>query len=207
MKLKGLAPWLVLAMAGCAGGEPPITGGSFAVDAVPLPTIDQEAWELAPAGCEGSLSQEIEFGIAEGAPELVVGLTGGLVVCVDSFSAVESELTLVGPEGVDALWLGYMAALQEVESFAEGCIHPTRQQNGLDGHVGPAAYEPQPQPSLEGLQAPDGIVIGAEPQPQPSEGNGTRTGAGEIDMGEGAVDAPHEQDTETVGGPVRPDAV
>ena len=142
-------------------------------DVAPLATIDVERWESAFAGCEGLLSNVQEYGIAEGQPELVVGMDLDRdIVCVDSYASIESELAMRSSDDVDALWLGYVAALQLLE--AHSGMEPEPQTN--------SGAEPEPQtnddgstrspdtPSNGGLVAPliDLRVVSGDPDPQPN---------------------------------------
>lgn len=209
MKLQRLAPWLVLAVVGCAGTDADVsTSGSFALDAVPLPTVPQELWQPARAGCEAALAPATGFGIADGAPDLVVALGESGVVCVDTYSAVESELTLVDPEAIDALWLGYMASLQEAEPFDDGRRHVVRSAEPsptarIPDYASPVQAEPQPQPSRPALPGIDQAPASAEPQPQPSDPTPEATAEGEGDAQPG-IDMSTDLDCDPPTEPVTP---
>ena len=157
MNWKGRASqWVMLAatlvngavLTGCAGGESTVTG-SFVTDAAPLPTIGRDIWELAPAGCEDALSSDVDFGIADAAPELVVVLGADGVLCVDTYSSLEDDLATIDPERMDALWLGYVAALQEVEAFSDPSHRNAQGSSRIDTEYDPREAQPQPQPSRE----------------------------------------------------------
>ncbi len=202
MKWKRRASqWAMLAavLAGCAGGSEPVTTGSFVTDAAPLPTIDRNIWELAPAGCEDVLGADVEFGIADSAPELVVVLAGEGVVCVDTYSSLEADLVTIDPDRMDALWLGYVAALQEVEAFSDrgqrSHEHGNHERNpALDTEYDPREGQPQPQPSMESPVSLDEASV--QPQPQPSDpappggGTGSEGSSEGMNMHEAGMDCP-----------------
>ena len=159
---------MLAAIAGCAGGDGPVTTGSFVTDAAPLPTIERDIWELAPAGCEDVLNADVEFGIADAAPELVVVLGNEGVLCVDTYSSLEADLVTIDPERMDALWLGYVAALQEVEAFSDPSTRSSHEQHtALDTEYDPREAQPQPQPSMGSPVSIEEASV--QPQPQPSE--------------------------------------
>lgn len=110
---------LVGGLIGCAGDLDPVDGEQNEIlaraDATPLPSVDSERWRGAVAGCEGRIADGDSFGIAAGQPELVVAMHKGSVHCVDSYSAIESELADQSKSRADRLWLGYVAALQEID--------------------------------------------------------------------------------------------
>ncbi len=208
MNLHRLTPWLLLAALGCAGTETDVSSsGSFALDAAPLPSIPAELWQPARAGCEGALEAATSFGIADRAPDLVVALGAEGVVCVDTYSAVESELTVVDPDAIDSLWLGYMASLQEVDPADDGrrtvqfaeAPHPR-----IYELTAPAQAEPQPQPSHP-TPPIDQAPAEAEPQPQPSD-PGPDTADAQRDTGakEPGLDMSDELDCEPPSDPVTP---
>lgn len=162
---------------GCAGGSEAdaISAAStaFVGRATPLERIEAPVWSIAPAGCEGRLSGgDLRWGVAVEAPELVVAFLEGAAVCVDTYSAVESELAAIDSADLDGLWAGYVAALQELEpNLAEATPQ-------LD-HLEPYQAEPHPQPSLEASPIVNPMVdvkvevrlegVRAEPHPQPSD--------------------------------------
>lgn len=172
---------LLAALTACAGSETQSVGSSFENDAAPLPTIERAAWEDAPAGCEGQLDfgLEVSFGIAEGAPELVVALRevseGSRVVCVDSYASIESELELVDPPRLDGLWLGYVSALQEAEPFSADYAHNEAEPDSspapdLGAIVRTAEGDPHPEPSNIGDELPIDLDIAmGDPHPEPSD--------------------------------------
>ncbi len=209
MKLHRLAPWLVLAIVGCTGTDADVsTSGSFALDAVPLPTIHADLWQPARAGCEAALAPSISFGIAEGAPDLVVAIGPDGVVCVDTYSAVESELAVVDPDAIDALWLGYMASLQEAEPFDDGrrpiarsADHPAPR---LYDYTAPVRAEPQPRPSHPVLTGIDPAPAEAEPQPRPSDPTPEATGSRNTDATEHGIDMSDDLDRDPPTEPVSP---
>ncbi len=145
---------LALALIGCAGPTGPITGESL-TEADALPVIAEVDWARITEGCEGMLYGDVSFGIAQNAPELVAAAREGDWLCIDSFSAVESELEDIGSDLGDTLWLGYIATLQETEALSYD-------QNSYTVPAPPimadfsdkVAGDPQPQPSLEGVPVP-----------------------------------------------------
>lgn len=197
----GLQSWSIafiaaLALGGCAGDDELIgaTTASATTGASPLVEIEREVWTAAPAGCEGMLDGlEWDFGVAAGAPELVVVLDpyGGAAVCTDTYSAVDAELHATGSEEVDGLWLSYVNTLQELEVYS-GMTHSSATAHDgsiVDGANDPAMGEPNPQPNRPGAELADLDVAENEPNPQPnmpstgggndgsssSEGNGSAT--------------------------------
>ena len=177
---------LAAIISGCAGGSDPVTSGSFVTDAAPLPTIERDIWELAPAGCEDVLSDiDVEFGIADAAPELVVVMGADGVLCVDSYSSLEADLVAIDPERMDALWLGYVAALQEVEAFSDPSQRSSRDHehtNTIESEYDPREAQPQPQPSMGSPVSIEEAQV--QPQPQPSD-----TGSGGPSTGNEGSDA------------------
>ncbi len=131
------------AVTGCAG-DPVMDAGTSLRRAQPLPTVARAEWEDALSGCTGELTANAEFGIADGAPDLVVVFDeSGSPVCVDTFSAVEAELSDRDAEASEALWLDYIAAL-EVEPLTTNESTPFR---ALIRPGTSVAGDPNPQPS------------------------------------------------------------
>ncbi len=163
----------MLAATACAGSETQTVSGSFENDAAPLPTIERDVWQTALAGCEAQLEGiELQFGIAAGAPELVVAFGEDSVLCVDSYAAVESELDLVDPRRIDSLWLGYVSALQEAEPFSGDYAH-SEESDALPAEIAErvraAQADPHPEPNLVGEGLPDLGVVMADPHPVPND--------------------------------------
>ncbi|MEZ4248994.1 MAG: hypothetical protein R3B99_12210 [Polyangiales bacterium] len=169
--------FLALAIAaGCAGGETDAVSAAstaFVGQAEPLVRVEATVWNLAPAGCEGRLGDAgLRWGVAIEAPELVVAFRDGIAICVDSYSAVESELGTIDSPDLDGLWAGYVATLQELEPNV-GEVAPN-----FGDHLEPLQAEPHPQPSLEAAPIAPRVDLGldidldiarAEPHPQPSD--------------------------------------
>ncbi len=104
----------VLGLAAC--GDASDTGRGISddsVDVTSLPLVDVADWGPAEHRCEGLLSGAVEYGVAEGQPDLLVAIGPRGVLCVDTFLVFENEL---GPDSADMhrIWLRYMAALQEL---------------------------------------------------------------------------------------------
>ena len=169
--------------AGCAGGESDAVSAAstaYVGHAEPLVRVEHRLWNAAPAGCEGHLGMPgLRWGVASGAPELVVALFEGVAICVDTYSAVESELAAIDSPDLDGLWAGYVATLQELEP------HVTLSEPAVPEFAHREVHaEPHPQPSIdaEPVAVPDldlGLMLGtgvedrlgavsAEPHPQPS---------------------------------------
>lgn len=195
-----LVAMLAAIVSGCAGGDGPVTTGSFVTDAAPLPTIERDIWELAPAGCEDVLDTDVDFGIADAAPELVVVLGGDGVICVDTYSSLEADLVAIDPERMDALWLGYVAALQEVEAFSDPS-HRSSNANDLDTEYDPHEAQPQPQPNR--IASPITLEqASVQPQPQPNDPGTAGPGTGGNDASNNSgMDMP---DMDTPEGPNPP---
>jgi hypothetical protein len=164
--------------AGCAGGETDAVSAAssaYVGHAEPLLRVEHRLWNNAPAGCEGRLGgTDLRWGVASGAPELVVALIDGTPICVDTYSAIESELAAIDSPALDGLWAGYVTTLQELEPNVtfQGTATPEV------AHREVYEAEPHPQPSLEadpiGIPGLDlGLdhrldAVSAEPHPQPS---------------------------------------
>ncbi|MEM9865079.1 MAG: hypothetical protein AAF938_25980 [Myxococcota bacterium] len=175
-----LVAGLALSLVGCAGDGFEASASALEYrsyadlgDAAALELIDTDVWQAAPAGCEGLLSSVSTYGIASGEPELIVGLRGASVICVDTYASVERELDETAPMDVDGLWLGYIAALQNLEGSteedsemeAEGSTAPMLDVDlGFDISI--SLGDPSPQPSIIGVER----VLG-DPSPQPSDGD------------------------------------
>ena len=185
-----LGPLCISAFAflvGCAGDEV-----GFSVDALgqdsynlllgdvaPLETIEVERWAEAFAGCEGLLDTVQEYGVAEGQPELIVGLdVASQIVCVDTYASVENELGMRSSDDVDALWLGYVATLQTLEADHTGMEPEPQTNSGADAPPNDGE-EPEPQTNDEEeencvdeapLVAPliDLGIVSGDPDPQPN---------------------------------------
>ncbi|MEO0323719.1 MAG: hypothetical protein AAF447_12235 [Myxococcota bacterium] len=102
--------------------------------------------------------------------------------CVDTYGALEQELIDLDAPVVDGLWLGYVSALQEVDTAPsdEGAGDGVRVQTGLQTAMG----DPHPQPSRP---TDDSSASDGDPHPQPSRPTGTE-GGGEASDGD-----PHPQ--------------
>ena len=154
---------LTLAAFGCAGESPATAGQSETLDvanAEVLPTIQHDTWASAPAGCEGRINEVGDFGVAEGEPELVVALdVNGTILCVDTYPALESELTDSSlSDEADRLWLGYLATLQNPE---------LREAKG--GQTMDTGWDPTPQPNLVAHQG--GVNVMDDPGPPTNDGS------------------------------------
>lgn len=193
----GLAAVVALLASGCAGGDAEaysasLQAGTYAGEAAPLPTIARVRWEAAQPGCEGRLLDVQSFGVAEGQPELIVALSSGELACVDTYSAVESELVELGSGRVDGLWLGYVATLQDMEVLdapdVPGQTRSTRlspqsaQQAGSPPQATPQAGavianrrgqvegDPDPAPNITGLAGRSFLdLVAGDPDPAPNE--------------------------------------
>lgn len=210
VRAAGLRSWALgliaaLAVGGCAGDDELIgaTTAGASTGASPLVEIEREVWTTAPAGCEGMLDGlEWEFGVAAGAPELVVVLDpyGGAVVCADTYSAVDAELRATGSKEVDSLWLSYVNTLQELEVYS-GMTHssPTNQDGSrLEGTNDPVMGEPNPQPNRPGSPIPPQDLVENEPNPQPNMPEGSDGGSGESSSNGGgsATSSPFQPNTQ-----------
>ncbi|MCU0675299.1 MAG: hypothetical protein MUE69_21210 [Myxococcota bacterium] len=176
--------------AGCAGEESDAVSAAssaYVGHAEPLLRVEPRLWNNAPAGCEGRLgAAELRWGVASGAPELVVAMLNGIPLCVDTYSAVESELAAIDSPALDGLWAGYVTTLQELEP--QGTAFPDnaapeveyRAVAAGDPHPNPSdprAGEPVGLPSLGlGLEPRLGGVL-VEPTPQPSAPDPTTSSA------------------------------
>jgi len=152
----------LLGAAGCATDGPGTAGRAETLDvagAEALPSVARHDWSAAPAGCEGRLADAVSFGVAEGEPELVVALDENhSALCVDTYPALESELTEAGlMDEADRLWLGYLATLQNPELGDAGAMRD------IDGR------HPTPQPNLVADQ--DGVNVMVDPSPQTNDGD------------------------------------
>ena len=190
---RGSVGWGALlcavALVGCTGDDELVGAtASSAMGATPLPEVERAIWENTPAGCEGQLDDlEWDFGVAAGAPELVVVVDPfGAPVCADTYSAVDAELRAIGSGAVDHLWQSYVTTLQELEVYS-GLNHSTGATTTLDGSLiegahDPAMGEPNPQPSRGALDRLEQVQT--DPNPQPSmptgsagSGNSSASGA------------------------------
>ncbi len=200
VRTAGLRRWTLvlmaaLALGGCAGDDELIgaTTAGATTGASPLVEIERDVWTSAPAGCEGMLDGlEWDFGVAAGAPELVVVLDpyGGAAVCTDTYSAVDAELRATGSHEVDSLWLSYVNTLQEMEVYS-GMTHSsqTTHQDGsvVNGANDPLMGEPNPQPSRPGTSVPQIEIAENEPNPQPSMPSGDEGSESSASSGGGSA--------------------
>lgn len=174
-KTLTLAAVGLFVLAGCAGhAGDPVAGVRQSEtldvsDVNPLPSVPRDIWADAPAGCEGQLTADTDFGVATGEPELVVAMDGAFTICIDTYPAVEAELGVIGEDhGIDRLWLGYLSALQELEPFQHMAEDraptpaPRAQIIEQDLRV---LGDPNPQPNRPGTAA---IPEGVDPTPQPN---------------------------------------
>ena len=108
--LSALAALLIVA---CGDASEPGDTASAEMDVNPLPLVAQSDWQPAQDTCEGMMSGAVEYGVAEGEPDLLVAIVPRGVVCVDTFLVFENELGANSLE-MDRIWLRYMATLQEL---------------------------------------------------------------------------------------------
>lgn len=215
----GAALVAALALVGCAGDDELIgaTTASATTGASPLIEIGRDVWTAAPAGCEGMLNElEWDFGVAAGAPELIVVLDpyGGAAVCTDTYSAIDEELRSTGSAEVDDLWVSYVNTLQELEVYS-GMTHSStathRDGSIIEGATDPVLGEPNPQPNRPGSGIPDLELAENEPNPQPnmpSGGPGDGSGGASASDGGGSASSASlrpnsEEPTEAVAPTVR----
>lgn len=192
MRCVSTIGWVCVLAVGCAAGESStisegVISTSTAID--PLAIEGGGAWQDAAPGCEGRLddiafdAQIADFSIPAQELSLVVVRTAtGEFRCVDTYGALEQELIDLDAPVVDGLWLGYVSALQEVDTAPseEGAADGVRVQTGLQTAMG----DPHPQPSRP---ADDSSASDGDPHPQPSRPTGTE-GGGEASDGD-----PHPQ--------------
>lgn len=102
-----------LALVACGDASEPGDTAAAEMDVNPLPLVAQSDWQPAQDTCEGMMSGAVEYGVAEGEPDLLVAIGPRGVVCVDTFLVFENEL---GPDSLvmHRIWLRYMATLQEL---------------------------------------------------------------------------------------------
>jgi len=218
-RTAGMHHWTLVLMAaltlgGCAGDDEFIgaTTAGATTGASPLQEVARDLWTSAPAGCEGMLDDlEWSFGVAEGAPELVVVLDpyGGAAICTDTYSAIDAELRATGSDEVDSLWLSYVNTLQEMEVYSG--MTRSSQATDQDGSVvtganDPAMGEPNPQPSRPGPSLSDIETADDEPNPQPSmpEEDGPSDGAASNESSSDSSVAPLRPNTEATTETVAP---
>lgn len=156
--------WIVLALAGgmvgCAGEA--VGGASDELlldDGGSLDSIDDGTWRDALAGCEGLLDGGEHFAIASAEAELVAAVAAdGRVVCVDTVTAVEEELTDTGhPEEADDLVDAFYATLAAIRATEVG---PTR--FGDPNRPG----DPDPEPNIDENR----FRLAGDPDPEPNSG-------------------------------------
>lgn len=173
----------LLTAVGCAGsGEDygSTAASSYAPsygESATLPTIERARWEIAAPGCEGLLPDVASFGIAESQPELIVALDmTGEMLCVDTYSAVESELVEIGSGRADSLWLGYVATLQDMETLAaasdaEYTVEEEDAGADIANRLEQVYGDPNPEPNrpiVRGVSINLDIVSG-DPNPEPND--------------------------------------
>lgn len=151
-------------LTGCAGDA--MTSGSAPLLAAeePLSSVARRMWESAPAGCEGLVDASREFALADGEPSLVAVLENGDIVCVDAYAAIDEELRAHGM-AADRLWLGYVAALQEIDSTE--IILPLAETSAEIDIETTAMGDPHPQPG----DPIDGVDDDAQGDPHPQPGD------------------------------------
>src|SRR5262245_34320992 len=66
-------------------------------DTVPLEEVANDEWRGAPPSCDGLLSPDVDFLLASAEEELVAAVNeNGEIVCVDTVSSVQDELSEQG---------------------------------------------------------------------------------------------------------------
>jgi hypothetical protein len=158
---------LCMSLSACALG-PTAPGDEIAGTASELiaetgVALPRATWLLADAGCEGRLdtSEVLDVMLAEGEPDLRVVVRDGLVVCVDSASAIADEVALLANEGGGP-----------AEHL--GARHRPTAQAALASRTGIAGADPSPQPSTPQTTATATTTAatrptGGDPSPQPSD--------------------------------------
>lgn len=157
LKGRGSAALVALALtvAGCAG-DPAVTGhGSplLGPDFPPLPEAARGVLDMPSPDCAGRLGANatgLRFEVASLQAGLIAVVDGGgHVVCVDTVSAVQSDLNASGRTAeATAVVDGFLAAVHESDARA------TRVS-------GRALPDPEPQPNTQPSRLPD-------PEPQPN---------------------------------------
>lgn len=110
---RALTALSALLLVACGDASEPGDTAAAEMDVNPLPLVAQSDWQPAQDTCEGMMSGAVEYGVAEGEPDLLVAIGPRGVVCVDTFLVFENEL---GPDSLvmHRIWLRYMATLQEL---------------------------------------------------------------------------------------------
>jgi hypothetical protein len=153
----------LLALAGCSSGPTDGRNASPLVDAPPLPTLADVAWDGAIEGCEGHLDGSESFGITQ-RDALVVARRGQTPICVDTLEAVSLELEAVQAiDAADELYAGFYAAihLSQVEDWATPTSEDVDGGDVASGdpnpvpssNAAPTEGDPNPVPSAEELAA------------------------------------------------------
>jgi hypothetical protein len=132
--------------------------------------LPRATWLLADPGCEGRLGapEMLEVMLAEGDPDLRVVVRDGVVVCVDSATAIAEEFALLADErGVSAERLG---------TLRRSTAHAS-----LTSRTGLVGADPSPQPSTPqaAATATENATTrptGGAPSPQPSDGTSPTAG-------------------------------
>lgn len=190
--------FFALSLAACTSGssEPePVSGSALSGDVAALPELDVVAWGNAIASCEGVIDGTESYGVAH--PEgLVVAVGARGAICVDTLPAMQEELAALGVEHrAEDLAQRYWATLD---------AHPLSQSTTMA--TAPPAGEPNPQPSLESINAvqvrspvapdegepnpqPSGPA-GGEPNPQPSGETQSDGSSGDTPPDDGSKPAP-----------------
>lgn len=127
--------------------------------------VPRATWLAADAGCEGRLdtASPLQFRLAEGEPELRVVLEHGVVLCVDSASAIGDELSGLADDG-------------DGPSEHLATFHRPTAQTAISCRTGVAGADPSPQPSAPQPAATSSETAssrpnGGDPSPQPSDRN------------------------------------
>jgi hypothetical protein len=147
-----------LLWAGCAG-DPAVTGAGaplLTASVAALPALPEDAIGMAPPDCAGRLgnvgASHLRFEVASLTAGLVAVVDGsGSVICVDSVSDVQSDLTSSGQTTeADAVVAGFLAAVHEADG------------QGASISSGRALPDPEPQPNS---RPRPGTMPDPEPQP------------------------------------------
>jgi hypothetical protein len=169
-----------------------------------LPSVGQQRWLDAPAGCEEALPAEVRFGVTDGEPMLIVALTGGSeIACVDSFGAVHMELRTRGRVALaDELAAQFEQTVQVQLTSAATDHHSSGDpspQPSIDEHLAPVLGDPSPQPSRP-LPELEGAAEG-DPSPQPSseplEAKEEKKTSSDLDVSGGADSQRESMDVES----------
>ena len=166
--LRTLLALTSLVLGGCVGAPSSFDGARSGLAEIDsgteaLPSLSEEEWQEAPAGCEDRLgvAERLTFALASLHDHLVAAVdSSGDIVCVDTIESVQEELEEQGDEErADSLGDSFLvaltiAAMPDADRLraADPTPQPNTEISAMTAGPGAREGDPTPQPNSQPIR-------------------------------------------------------